>query len=72
MAVDAAVKPVELGSARAWFVWALAVTFVVYYFSFQTGYAIVNQGCSRTLASRFRRSLQWRRCILGSLRYVSF
>ena len=42
MAVDAAVKPVELGSARAWFVWALAVTFVVYYFSFQTGYAIVN------------------------------
>ena len=42
MAIDAAIKPVELGSARAWFVWALAVTFVVYYFSFQTGYAIVN------------------------------
>ena len=42
MAIDAAVKPVELGSARAWFVWTLAVTFVVYYFSFQTGYAIVN------------------------------
>ena len=42
MAIDAAVKPVELGGARAWFVWVLAVTFVVYYFSFQTGYAIVN------------------------------
>ena len=34
--------PARLGGARAWFVWALAVTFVVYYFSFQTGYAIVN------------------------------
>jgi MFS family permease len=35
-------KPHELGGAAAWFVWGLAVTFVVYYFSFQTGYAIVN------------------------------
>ena len=35
-------KPYELGGAMAWFVWGLAVTFVVYYFSFQTGYAIVN------------------------------
>src|SRR5262245_21036192 len=34
--------PAELGGVRAWFVWILAVTFVVYYFSFQTGYAIVN------------------------------
>ena len=42
MAIEPAVKPVELGGARAWLVWALAVTFVVYYFSFQTGYAIVN------------------------------
>jgi MFS family permease len=32
----------ELGGARAWLVWAIAVTFVVYYFSFQTGYSIVN------------------------------
>jgi MFS family permease len=32
----------RLGGARAWFVWSLAVAFVVYYFSFQTGYAIVN------------------------------
>jgi MFS family permease len=35
-------KAYELGGAMAWFVWGLAVTFVVYYFSFQTGYAIVN------------------------------
>jgi MFS family permease len=35
-------KPYELGGTMAWFVWGLAVTFVVYYFSFQTGYAIVN------------------------------
>jgi len=34
-------KP-RLGGARAWLVWSLAVLFVVYYFSFQTGYAIVN------------------------------
>jgi len=32
----------ELGGATAWWVWALATTFVVYLFSFQTGYAIVN------------------------------
>lgn len=32
----------ELGGPMAWWVWALAVTFVVYLFSFQTGYAIVN------------------------------
>src|SRR6516165_12409516 len=35
-------KRAELGGRRAWVVWILAVTFVVYYFSFQTGYAIVN------------------------------
>lgn len=32
----------ELGGAMAWWVWALTVTFVVFLFSFQTGYAIVN------------------------------
>ncbi len=32
----------ELGGARAWGVWLIAVLFVVYYFSFQTGYSIVN------------------------------
>lgn len=31
-----------LGGPMAWWVWILAVTFVVYLFSFQTGYSIVN------------------------------
>lgn len=39
---DAAAPPVVLGGARAWLVWAIAVLFVIYYFSFQTGYSIVN------------------------------
>jgi MFS family permease len=30
------------GGPKAWFVWTIAVAFVVYYFSFQTGYSIVN------------------------------
>ena len=30
------------GGGMAWWVWILAVTFVVYLFSFQTGYSIVN------------------------------
>jgi MFS family permease len=30
------------GGAMAWWVWVLAVTFVVFLFSFQTGYSIVN------------------------------
>jgi hypothetical protein len=42
-------KPVELGGIQAWFVWTLAVTFVVYYFSFQTGYAIVNSSVQKDL-----------------------
>jgi MFS family permease len=33
---------VRPGSGMAWWVWVLAVTFVVYLFSFQTGYSIVN------------------------------
>jgi MFS family permease len=32
----------KLGGAMAWWVWILSVTFVVYLFSFQTGYAIVS------------------------------
>ncbi len=32
----------KLGSLKAWWVWILGVTFVVFLFSFQTGYAIVN------------------------------
>ena len=42
-------KPHELGGLMAWFVWALAVTFVVYYFSFQTGYAIVNPSVQKDI-----------------------
>ena len=32
----------KLGGGLAWWVWGLAVAFVVYTFSFQTGYSIVN------------------------------
>jgi MFS family permease len=35
-------QPHALGGPMAWWVWILAVTFVVYLFSFQTGYSIVN------------------------------
>jgi MFS family permease len=49
MSVTALTKPTELGGAWAWFVWVLAVTFVVYYFSFQTGYAIVNPNVQRDI-----------------------
>jgi len=34
----------------AWWVWILAVTFVVYLFSFQTGYAIVNENVRSDLS----------------------
>lgn len=40
--LPAAPRAHDLGGPMAWWVWALAVTFVVYLFSFQTGYAIVN------------------------------
>jgi MFS family permease len=32
----------KLGGAGAWLVWSVAVAFVIYLFSFQTGYSIVN------------------------------
>lgn len=32
----------RLGGGLAWWIWSLAVAFVVYVFSFQTGYSIVN------------------------------
>ncbi len=32
----------RLGGAQAWLIWAIATTFVVWLFNFQTGYAIVN------------------------------
>jgi MFS family permease len=49
MVSDTAIRPVELGSARAWLVWTLAVAFVVLYFSFQTGYAIVNPSVQKDI-----------------------
>ena len=44
----------ELGGPRAWVVWSIAVAFVVYYFSFQTGYAIVNSSVQKDLISACR------------------
>ncbi|WP_213776287.1 MFS transporter [Caballeronia sp. dw_276] len=32
----------QLGGPRAWWIWALSVAFVIYLFSVQTGYSIVN------------------------------
>lgn len=39
--VQGATQP-QLGGGMAWWVWTLAVVFVVYLFSFQTGYSVVN------------------------------
>ena len=39
--VHSATQP-QLGGGMAWWVWTLAVVFVVYLFSFQTGYSVVN------------------------------
>ena len=39
----------SLGGPMAWWVWALAVIFVVYLFSFQTGYAIVNSSVQQDI-----------------------
>ena len=36
-----------LGSKLAWWIWILAVTFVVYLFSFQTGYSVVNSSVQK-------------------------
>ncbi len=41
--------PPVLGGPQAWLVWCIAVAFVVYYFSFQTGYAIVNYSVQKDL-----------------------
>lgn len=40
----------QLGGMRAWCVWILAVAFVVFLFSFQTGYAIVNSSVQSELS----------------------
>jgi MFS family permease len=37
----------RLGSGLAWWIWILAAAFVVYLFSFQTGYSIVNPGVQK-------------------------
>jgi MFS family permease len=39
-----------LGGARAWWVWALSVAFVIYLFSVQTGYSIVNPDIQKSVA----------------------
>ncbi len=39
----------KLGGLRAWWIWILAVTFVIFLFSFQTGYAIVNENVQSDL-----------------------
>jgi MFS family permease len=40
---------IQLGGFRAWWIWILAVIFVVFLFSFQTGYAIVNSSVQSEL-----------------------
>ena len=42
MTATDAPEDTALGGLEAWIVWSIAVAFVIYYFSFQTGYAIVN------------------------------
>lgn len=39
----------KLGGLKAWWIWILAVTFVIFLFSFQTGYAIVNSSVQNDL-----------------------
>jgi MFS family permease len=50
MSAAEAHNPSALGGPTAWLVWVIAVTFVVYYFSFQTGYAIVNTSVQKDLS----------------------
>lgn len=38
------------GGARAWWVWALSVAFVIFLFSVQTGYSIVNQDIQKSVS----------------------
>ena len=37
----------RLGGGLAWWIWSLAVVFVIYVFSFQTGYSVVNSGVQK-------------------------
>lgn len=45
-----AVRPTQTGGAQAWWVWALSVLFVIYLFSVQTGYSIVNPDIARDVS----------------------
>lgn len=47
--MPAAQPQFALGGARAWIVWTIAVTFVVWLFNVQTGYAIVNGSVQKSL-----------------------
>lgn len=47
--VAAPERSYALGGPMAWWVWFLAVVFVVYLFSFQTGYSIVNPSVQKDL-----------------------
>lgn len=38
----------QLGGPRAWWIWALSVAFVIYLFSVQTGYSIVNSDVQKS------------------------
>lgn len=48
-ASQAGPERVAPGGGPAWLAWIIAVGFVVYYFSFQTGYAIVNASVQKDL-----------------------
>lgn len=41
---------VQLGGAKAWWIWAISVLFVIYLFSVQTGYSIVNGDIQKSVA----------------------
>ncbi|AYC34455.1 MFS transporter [Pseudomonas cavernae] len=41
---------VKLGGTQAWWVWGLAVAFVIYLFSVQTGYSIVNPDIQKSVS----------------------
>jgi MFS family permease len=36
-----------IGTRLAWWIWSLAVVFVIYVFSFQTGYSVVSSGVQK-------------------------
>lgn len=41
---------VQSGGAKAWWVWSIAVVFVIYLFSVQTGYSIVNPDIQKSVS----------------------